>query len=403
MQKADIIAMEHKYVMQTYRRPDFVLVRGEGARVFDSEGRAYVDGVAGIAVNALGHADPQLVATLQEAAQGLIHVSNLYHTQPHAELARSLVEHSFADRVFFCNSGTEAVEGALKFARKYARHASLQGRSDKTSIVAFSGSFHGRTMGALSTTAPEKYRAPFEPLIPGVRFAPFNDPEAAEAAITDDVCAVIVEPIQGEGGIHPAQAAFLTRLRAACDRSGALLIFDEVQCGMGRTGYLWAHQFYDVTPDVMALAKPLANGLPIGVVLVTQAVADALEPGDHGSTFAGGPLICRLAGVVLERVSQPDFLAAVREKGEHLAGRLSALVQASPLAQEARGRGLMWGVECQVEAASVIAAGYRHGVLVCAAGPDVVRLLPPLTITHAELDELVDGLAAAFEEVELGD
>jgi acetylornithine/N-succinyldiaminopimelate aminotransferase len=403
MQKADIIAMEHKYVMQTYRRPDFVLVRGEGARVFDSEGRAYVDGVAGIAVNALGHADPQLVATLQEAAQGLIHVSNLYHTQPHAELARSLVEHSFADRVFFCNSGTEAVEGALKFARKYARHTSLQGRGDKTAIVAFSGSFHGRTMGALSTTAPEKYRAPFEPLIPGVHFAPFNDPEAAEAAITDDVCAVIVEPIQGEGGIHPAQAAFLTRLRAACDRSGALLIFDEVQCGMGRTGYLWAHQFYDVTPDVMALAKPLANGLPIGAVLVTQAVADALEPGDHGSTFAGGPLICRLAGVVLERVSQPDFLAAVREKGEHLADRLAALVQASPLAQEARGRGLMWGVECQVEAASVIAAGYRHGVLVCAAGPNVVRLLPPLTITHAELDELVDGLAAAFEEVELGD
>jgi acetylornithine/N-succinyldiaminopimelate aminotransferase len=401
MQKADIIAMEHKYVLQTYRRPDFVLVRGEGARVFDSEGRAYVDGVAGIAVNALGHADPQLVATLQEAAQGLVHVSNLYHTQPHAELARSLVEYSFADRVFFCNSGTEAVEGALKFARKYARHMSLQGRSDKTAIVAFSGSFHGRTMGALSTTAPEKYRAPFEPLIPGVRFVPFNDPDAAEAAIGDDVCAVIVEPVQGEGGIHPAQATFLARLRAACDRSGALLIFDEVQCGMGRTGHLWAHQFYDVTPDVMALAKPLANGLPIGAVLVTQPVADALEVGDHGSTFAGGALICRLASVVLERVSQPAFLAAVREKGEHLADRLSALVRTSPLAREARGRGLMWGVECQVEASSVIAAGYRHGVLVCAAGPNVVRLLPPLTISHAELDELVDGLEAAFEEVGL--
>jgi acetylornithine/N-succinyldiaminopimelate aminotransferase len=396
MNTAEVIALEQAYVLQTYRRPEFVLVRGEGARVFDSEGRAYLDGVSGIAVNALGHRHPQVVAAIQTAANGLIHVSNLYHTQPHALLARSLVERSFADRVFFCNSGTEAVEGALKFARKYARQTLDE---NKTRIVAFTDSFHGRTMGALSTTAAEKYRAPFEPLIPGVRFAPFNDPLAAEDAITDEVCAVIVEPVQGEGGVHLATVDFLGHIRADCDRTGALLIFDEIQCGLGRTGHLWAHEAYGVTPDLMALAKPLAGGLPIGAVLLTRAVADVMRPGDHGSTFAAGPLVCQVAQVILDRVSDPDFLAAVREKGEHLGRRLSGLVESSPLAREARGVGLIWGIECEVEAASIVAAGYRHGILACIAGPNVVRLLPPLTITRTELDELVDRLGAAFEEV----
>jgi predicted acetylornithine/succinylornithine family transaminase len=396
MDTLDIIALEQKYVLQTYRRSPFVLVRGQGVRVYDNEGKEYLDGMAGIAVNALGHGDPQVVAAIR-AAEGLIHVSNLFHTEPQVVLARSLVERSFADRVFFCNSGTEAVEGALKLARKYARHAFGEG---KTHIVAFTGSFHGRTMGALSTTATEKYRAPFEPLVPGVRFALFNDPVAAEEAITDDVCAVIVEPVQGEGGIHPATPGFLQHVRTACDRTGALLIFDEIQCGLGRTGYLWAHQPYNVTPDIMALAKPLAAGLPMGAILMTQAVADVMGVGDHGSTFAAGPLVCRVAQVVLERVSNPDFLAAVREKGQHLGARLAALVETSPLARVARGVGLMWGVECEVDAANVIEAGYRHGILVCGAGPRVVRLLPPLTITVAELDELVDRLVAAFEDVE---
>jgi acetylornithine/N-succinyldiaminopimelate aminotransferase len=406
MNTAEVIALEQQYVLQTYKRPGFVLARGEGVRLFDGEGRAYLDGVSGIAVNALGYQDPQLVATIQAAAQDLIHVSNLYHTQPHALLARSLVERSFADRVFFCNSGTEAVEGALKFARKYgrrtSRHVEREGDEGKTHIVAFADSFHGRTMGALSTTATEKYRAPFEPLVPGVRFAPFNDPVAAEDAITDNVCAVIVEPVQGEGGIHPATRPFLERLRAACDRADAMLIFDEIQCGLGRTGNLWAYQAHGVMPDLMTLAKPLAGGLPMGAVLMTQAVADVMGPGDHGSTFAAGPLVCQVAQVVLDRVSHPDFLAAVREKGDHLDRRLSALVEASPLALEARGAGLMWGIQCEVEAASIIEAGYRQGILVCSAGPNVVRLLPPLTVTHAELDELVDCLAAAFREVERG-
>jgi predicted acetylornithine/succinylornithine family transaminase len=393
---AQVIALEQAYVLQTYRRPEFLLVRGQSAWVFDSEGRAYLDGVAGIAVNALGHGDPQVVATIQAAADGLIHVSNLYHTEPHALLARSLVERSFADRVFFCNSGTEAAEGALKFARKYARRSFGEG---KTRILAFTDSFHGRTMGALSTTATEKYRAPFEPLIPQISFRPFNDPAAAEDAISGDVCAVIVEPVQGEGGVHSATVDFLERIRAACDQAGAVLIFDEVQCGLGRTGHLWAYEAYDVMPDLMTLAKPLASGLPIGAVLMTQAVADVIEPGDHGSTFAAGPLVCQVAQVVLDRVSHPDFLSDVREKGEHVATRLSALVESSPLARDARGVGLIWGIECEVEAASVISAGYRHGILVCSAGPNVVRLLPPLTITRAELDELLDRLEAAFDEV----
>jgi acetylornithine/N-succinyldiaminopimelate aminotransferase len=396
MNAADVIDLEQKYVLHTYNRPQFVLVRGEGARVFDSEGRAYLDGVSGIAVNALGYRDPQVVATIQAAAEGLIHVSNLYHTQPHALLARSLVESSFADRVFYCNSGAEAVEGALKFARKVAQQRSANGQ-DKTHIVAFTNSFHGRTMGALSTTATEKYRVPFEPLIPGVHFVSFNDLAAAEAAITDQVCAVIVEPVQGEGGINLAAPGFLEGIRAACDRTGALLIFDEIQCGLGRAGHLWAHQTYSVSPDLMTLAKPLAGGLPMGAILMTQAVADVIEPGDHGSTFAAGPLVCQVAQVVLDRVSDPDFLAAVREKGQYLGRRLSALVESQPLALEARGIGLMWGVQCQVEAAPIIEAGYQHGILVCLAGPNVVRLLPPLTITQSELDELVDRLEAAFK------
>ena len=396
-QALDIVALERNHVLQTYRRPEFVLVRGEGTYVYDTNGRAYLDAVAGIAVNALGHRDPQTVATIRAAAEGLIHVSNLYHTEPQVLLARALVERSFADRVFFCNSGTEAMEGAVKFARKFGRQ---NHGDDKTQIVAFTGSFHGRTLGALSITATEKYRAPFEPLVPGVRFAPFNDVSAAEEAITEEVCAVVVEPVQGESGIHPATRDFLECTRAACNRAGALLVFDEVQCGLARTGTLWAYQHHDVVPDLMTLAKPLAAGLPMGAVLMTQAVADVMVPGDHGSTFAAGPLVCQVARVVLDRVSAPDFLAEVREKGHHLSSRLFALAEKSPLVRELRGMGLMWGMECSVEADSVIAAGYRHGILVCSAGPNVVRLLPPLTISQSEIDELVKRLAAAFSDVE---
>jgi acetylornithine/N-succinyldiaminopimelate aminotransferase len=395
----EAILLEQQYVLQTYRRPPFVLESGKGAWLYDSEGRSYLDGVSGIAVNVLGHSDAEVVEALKRGSEGLIHVSNLYHTSPHAQLARSLVERSFADRVFFCNSGTEAVEAALKFARKHALQQHGKGKSD---LVAFRGSFHGRTMGALSVTSTEKYREPFAPLVPGVRFLPFNDVDALQKGITDDVSAVIVEPVQGEGGVHPATPEFLNALRRACDEHGALLIFDEVQCGLGRTGSLWAYEHYGVTPDLMTLAKPLAAGLPMGAVLMTQAVADSLEPGDHGSTFAAGPLISQIARVVLDRVSSPEFLAKTREKGEHLEERLRELGKETSLVKEVRGVGLMWGIEVVGEAAQVISAGYGHGIILCGAGPNVVRVLPPLVITHEEIDLLADGLLAALKETERG-
>jgi acetylornithine/N-succinyldiaminopimelate aminotransferase len=385
----EIIQLEAKYIVPTYSRPPFVLDRGEGVYLYDTTGKAYLDFVSGIAVNALGYGDAGLLSVLQEQSQKLWHVSNLYHTAPHVHLARSLCENSFADRVFFCNSGAEAVEAALKFARKWSRETQGEG---KTEVVAFSGSFHGRTMGALAATAREQYQAPFAPLMPGVRFAPFNDAEAAAEAITPATCAVIVEPVQGEGGVHPAEAEFLRALRRRCDEQGALLIFDEVQCGLGRTGTLWAHEPSGVMPDIMTLAKPLGGGLPIGATLVTEAVARVMQPGDHGSTFAAGPLVCAVALAVFERVRQPAFLAHVREVGDYLGARLQALADRSPLVVEVRGRGLIWGLELTVPAKKIVAAGFEAGVLTVPAGERVLRLVPPLVIEKQHVDALLEYL-----------
>jgi acetylornithine/succinyldiaminopimelate/putrescine aminotransferase len=309
MTAQEIIELERQYVLQTYKRPEFVLERGEGVWLYDHAGRQYLDAGSGIAVNSLGYQSQAIIKALQEGAGGLLHVSNLYHTAPHVLLARDLCQSSFADRVFFCNSGAEANEGALKFARKWAR---VQGHSDKSGFVAFSGSFHGRTMGVLAVTATEKYRTPFEPLIGNVTFGEFNNLDSARAAITPHTCAVLIEPVQGEGGVTPAEPEFLAGLRELCDEAGALLICDEVQCGLGRTGTLWAYEQYGVTPDIMTLAKPLAGGLPMGAILLTQCVADAIEPGDHGSTFAAGPLVCSVAQATFDQLSSPDFLDQVR-------------------------------------------------------------------------------------------
>jgi predicted acetylornithine/succinylornithine family transaminase len=379
-----IIHDESRYLVQIYVRPGIVLSHGEGAYLWDCDGNRYLDMMAGIAVVALGHSDPAWVAAVQGQAARLAHVSNLFHTAPHVALARRLVEHSFAGRVFFCNSGSEANEAAIKFARKAARAA---GREGKTGIVAFSGSFHGRTMGALAATAKEAYRAPFAPLVPDVTFAPFDDVAAARAAIGPETCAVIVEPLQGEGGVNPATGDFLQALRDACDEHGALLIFDEVQCGLGRTGTLWAHESYGVAPDMMTLAKPLANGLPIGAVLVTEAVASVLQPGDHGSTFGAGPLVCAAGAVVFDRVSQPAFLEDVRAKGDYLLEKLQALD--SPHVVAVRGRGLLVGVELDVEVAPILAAARENGLLIINAGTHVIRLAPPLTISREQIDEAV--------------
>ncbi|MBL8153792.1 MAG: aspartate aminotransferase family protein [Anaerolineae bacterium] len=382
------------YVVQTYKRPPFLLTRGEGVHVYDSEGRAYLDWVAGIAVNALGYGDPGLTAAIQNASAGLIHTSNLYYTAPQAELAKQLVEKSFADRVFFTNSGTEANEGALKFARKAAYE---KGRHDQTEIVCFSGAFHGRTLGSLSITPKDKYQKPFHPLLSGVKVAEFNDLDSARAAIDERTAAVIVEPIQGEGGIHAATREFLAGLRALCDQVGAVLIFDEVQCGMGRSGKLWAHQHSGVTPDIMTLAKPLAGGLPIGAILMTEAVASAMHVGEHGSTFAGGPLVTSVAAHILERVSQPEFLEHVSAVGDYLQERLSEIN--SPLIRAVRGRGLMVALELTVEVGPLVEAGYQNGLLLVNAGTHIVRFVPPLVIDKAHVDTLVEKLSTMLSAI----
>jgi predicted acetylornithine/succinylornithine family transaminase len=390
MDKSEVIQAESAYVVQTYVRPDVVLSHGKGAYLFDTEGKKYLDFSSGIAVTALGHADASWVAAVADQAAKLVHVSNLYHSVPQVELARRLVENSFADKVFFCNSGSEANETALKFARKWKRQqATLAGTSPALlpGVVAFTGGFHGRTMGALSTTHKEKYREPFAPLVPGVTFATFNDLDSARAAINPDTCAVIVEPIQGEGGIHPASAEFLQGLRTMCDENRALLIFDEVQCGLGRTGTLWAHEAYEVMPDIMTLAKPLAGGLPIGATLVSQAVAEVIKPGDHGSTFAAGPLVCRAAQIVFDRVQQRGFLQAVQQNGAYLQHRLRTLE--SEKIVSVRGAGLLVGVELNTEAKPVVAACRRQGLLLITAGENVLRLAPPLILTQAQIDEAI--------------
>lgn len=378
-QTAAAVQADRDYMLQTYVKPDFVIEHGEGVYLFDTTGRRYLDFVSGIAVNALGYGDPEVTAVIAEQAAKLIHVSNLYLTAPAGELARMLVQSSPAfDRVFFANSGAEAVEGALKFARRYARDRVGEG---KTAIVAFDGSFHGRTMGALAVTAREKYREPFMPVMPGVRFARFNDLASLEAAMGADVCAVILEPVQGEGGLRVADTRFLQSARALCDRHAALLILDEIQCGMGRTGTLWAHEPSGVRPDMMTVAKPLAGGLPIGAVLMSQAVADTIHVGDHGTTFGGNPLVTAVAGVVFRRISDPAFLAHVRSVSSYLDEALHDLAAEFPTTVlELRGRGLMRGLRLAGPASAAREAAQERGLLVATAGEDVLRLLPPLII-----------------------
>ena len=382
MDAAQVIAWEQTYVLGVYKRPPVVFERGEGVWLYDTEGRAYLDLVAGIAVNALGYGDPEIPRIMAEQARKLIHVSNLYHTEPHARLARLLCEHSFADKVFFCNSGAEANEAAIKFARKYARVRHGEG---KTVVVAFEGAFHGRTMGALAITPRPHYQDPFRPLMPDVRIAAFNDPEAARQAISEDVCAVFVEPVQGEGGIRPATREFLQALREAADAVDALLVFDEVQCGLGRTGTLWAHEAYGVTPDILTVAKPLAGGLPMGATLVSQRVAQVMAPGDHATTFGGGAVVSAVAAYVVSRLADPAFLAHVRRRGEQLLNGLRDL--GLPHVVDIRGRGLMVGIEFDRDVTPLVQNALEHGLVLVNAGPTVIRMVPPLIISEAEVEE----------------
>ena len=380
-------------LLEVYKRSGPLFVAGEGCRMIAEDGTRYLDFVAGIAVNALGYGHPAVNDAIREALEaGLVHTSNLFHTRPAAELAEWLVERSFADRVFFCNSGAEANEGAFKFARRWARERS--GNEHKTEIVAFHGSFHGRTMGALAATDRPAYQEPFRPLMPGVRFGEIGDVAGADRLIrADRTAAVIVEPIQAEGGVLPVPPAFLKALRYLCDEAGALLIFDEVQVGLGRTGTLWAHEQAGVTPDIMTVAKPLAGGLPMGAVLLTDEVANVLRPGDHATTFGGGPLVASAALATVRTIGEPAFLDEVQRKGHLLANLFQRLVIDHPdTVRGVRGTGLIWGIEVEGAAGDVVARALEAGLLVCSAGPNVVRVVPPLVIGDDELAEGVEIL-----------
>jgi acetylornithine/N-succinyldiaminopimelate aminotransferase len=377
-------------LLPVYER-DLVLVSGKGARLFDKEGRSYLDFAAGIGVNGLGYGDRRVVAAIRQQAGRLIHASNLFHTEPGAALAERLVSLAFPARAFFCNSGTEAVEGAIKFARRIGKPA---GRSE---LVAFERGFHGRTLGSLSVTWTAKYREPFEPLLPGVRFCPWNDLTAAAAAIGGKTAAVLIEPVQGEGGVRPAPPEFLRGLADLCRERGALLVADEVQCGLGRTGRLFAYQQAGITPDILTLAKPLGGGLPIGAVLLREDLAAAIQVGDHGSTFGGNPVVAAAALAVLDRITTPGFLEKVEKKGASLRRGLKRLARRFPALAEVRGLGLMLGVEFRGEVRPVLKGLRERGVLATKAGDNVMRLLPPLVIGGGDLRAFLTALEAVLQ------
>jgi acetylornithine/N-succinyldiaminopimelate aminotransferase len=387
----------------TYPMPRLELVSGRGARVTAADGREYLDFVSGIAVNAFGHGNAGLARAVARQMRALGHVSNLYATPAGGAFARALLDATGYDRAFLCNSGTEAVEAALKFARAHARARGRAGRD----LLAFRGGFHGRTGFALSATWTPSYREPFEPLVPGVRFADFNDAASLNGALDEDVCAVIVEPVQGEGGAVPAKQAFLEALRARCDAAGALLVFDEIQCGMGRCGRLLAAEHYGVRADLTVMSKALGGGFPVGAVLMTGAVAASLAPGMHGTTFGGNPVAAAAAAHMLARVNRPATLARVRRSGRALAAALQGLVarHAGSLAGE-RGLGLLRAIEVRAGAgfdpAALVAAARREGLLLVRGGERAVRLLPPLNVTDAEIQDAVARLDRALNALEAG-
>ena len=382
-----------KYLFPTYKRPPFVLVKGEGCRVWDENGKEYLDFVGGIAVCALGHSSPVVTKALEEQSKTLVHVSNLYYTRPQVELARLLVEHSFADRVFFCNSGAEANEAAIKLARRHTREKLGPG---KHTIVSMQGSFHGRTMATLSATGQTKVQVGYDPLLEGFKFVPFNDLEALRNAVDETVCAVLLEPIQGEGGIVVPHADYLKGVREICREKGLLLIFDEIQTGMGRTGRLFAHEHFGVTPDIMSLAKALGNGLPIGAMLSTEALSGAFGPGSHATTFGGTPLVTAVSKAVVGSLLNDGWLEHCARVGAYFKGRLEQLKKRHACIKDVRGLGLMIGVELDRPGAPVLEACVQKGFLINCAQEKVLRFVPPLVVTEKEIDQLIEALDAAL-------
>jgi acetylornithine/N-succinyldiaminopimelate aminotransferase len=377
MTLTDLQALERDFLMPTYARNPVEFVRGEGTRLWDADGNEYLDFLAGISVVQIGHCHPHLVEAITDQARRLMHVGNLFYTEPQLKLARRLSEGSLGGKVFFANSGAEAIECALKLARR---------RRSGGDIVVSEGGFHGRTFGALSATAQESKQAPFAPLVPGFKVVGRGDPEALHAAVDQNTAAVLLEPVQGESGIHPLDEEYLAFARRLCDEHGALLIFDEIQCGMGRTGWLWAWEGIEVRPDVMTAAKGLGGGLPIGACVTTPEQADVFQPGDHGSTFAGGPVVAAAANAVLDVVDDDDLLSDVADYGERLARGLAEI------GLRVRGRGLMLAFETEDAPGFARRALLEERIVVHATGPDTVRLLPPLTVSPEEIDDALDRI-----------
>jgi len=393
MNKEELIAASEKNIIGTYRRQPVVFVRGEGAHLWDIEGKEYIDFVAGIAVCSLGHAHPKVVEAICRQAGTLTHVSNLYYTEPQVRFAGMLVENSFADRVFFCNSGAEANEAAIKLARKYG-HDNLGGKYE---ILTMKGSFHGRTLAAITATGQEKFHVGFSPLPEGFRYVPFNDAQALEKCVSEKTCAVLLEPIQGEGGVRMPDENYLKAVREICDRRGILMILDEVQTGMGRTGKLFGYEHYGVTPDIMTLAKALGNGIPAGALAATETVSAVFGPGTHASTFGGNPLAMAAAIATLETILEDGFLERCRTMGEYLQERLWSLRKDHPVVQDVRGKGLLVGMDLSVEGNSTVKACLERGILINCTFDHILRMVPPLVISKQDVDRLVQVLDEVLE------
>lgn len=395
MTTEELIAISDQYIMGTYRRFPIVLVKGSGAKVWDSDGKEYLDFIAGIAVCSLGHSHPRVAEAIKKQAGILTHVSNLYHIEPQIILARLLAENSFAGKVFFCNSGAEANEAAFKLARKYACDYMPGDRYD---LIAMKDSFHGRTLATVAATGQSKFHAGFAPLPEGFRHVPFNDLSALKSAITEKTCGIIVEPIQGEGGVKIPDDDYLRGVRRICDDNGLLFILDEIQTGMGRTGTLFAYQDCGVEPDIMTLAKAMGNGFPVGAMLTTDRIASAFVPGSHASTFGGNPLAMAAGLAVMETLLNDGVLENCRRMGAYLLERLSKLKKRHPIIREVRGKGLMIGMELIEEGGDIVKRCMNKGVLINCTCGNILRLLPPLTIGEEEIDRVVSVLDEAIED-----
>ena len=388
--------LSEKYVANTYARYPVLLVKGKGTRVWDLEGEEYLDFVSGLAVCNLGHCHPKVVKAIQDQAEKLIHVSNFYYIEPQIQLASLLCKHSFADKVFFCNSGAEANEGAMKLARKYAKEKT--GR-DRYEIITMERSFHGRTLATLTATAQEKFHKGYEPLMPGFKYVPFNDIQAVKSAIDSKTCAVMLEPIQGEGGVNCPSEGYLKTLREICDEKELLLIFDEVQVGMGRTGKLFAYEHDGIEPDLLTLAKSLAGGVPIGALLIKKGVADSFRPGDHASTFGGNPLATAAGVAAFTTILEEGMLENCQKMGDYFLSQLEAIQKKFPFVKEVRGKGLILGIELNMDGSSIVKEMLRKKILINCTMGNVLRFLPPLIVIKEEVDRVIKALEEVFEGI----